>query len=86
MTVNLNGISYGNELYVVVGSSGTIITSSDGTSWTETADTAASGQRINMGGGTTVAGIITRASGTDAQAKSTEEFTADAALATVTVS
>ena len=35
MTVNLNGISYGNELYVVVGASGTIITSSDGTSWTE---------------------------------------------------
>ena len=35
VTVNLKGISYGNELYVVVGASGTIITSSDGTSWTE---------------------------------------------------
>ena len=35
VTVNLNGISYGDELYVVVGSSGTIITSSDGTTWTE---------------------------------------------------
>ena len=39
-----------------------------------------------MGGGSTVAGIITRASGTDAQAKSTEEFTAEAGLATVTLS
>ena len=37
VTVNLNGISYGNGVYVIVGSSGTIITSSDGISWTERA-------------------------------------------------
>ena len=56
----------------------------NGTSWTETADTAGSGQRINMGGGTTVAGIITKASGPTAEAKSTEEFTADNGILTVT--
>ena len=30
---NLNGITYGNELFVTVGSSGTILTSYDGNDW-----------------------------------------------------
>jgi hypothetical protein len=58
----------------------------NGSSWTETADTASSGQRINMGGGTTSAGIIGKCSGPTPQAKGTEEWTTDNAVLTVTTS
>jgi len=32
---NLNGVAYGNSIYVAVGYSGTILTSPDGITWTE---------------------------------------------------
>jgi len=32
---NLYGVTYGNGLFVTVGDSGTILTSTDGTTWTE---------------------------------------------------
>jgi len=31
----LNGVAYGNNIYVVVGDLGTILTSPDGITWTE---------------------------------------------------
>ena len=58
----------------------------NGSSWTEVGTTAGSGQRINMGGGTTSAGIIGKCSGPTPQAKSTEEFNCDTAVLTVTTS
>jgi len=32
---NLNGVAYGNSIYVAVGYSGAILTSPDGITWTE---------------------------------------------------
>jgi photosystem II stability/assembly factor-like uncharacterized protein len=34
-TNDLNGVTYGNSTYVSVGDNGTILTSSDGTTWTK---------------------------------------------------
>ena len=58
----------------------------NGSSWTEVGATAGSGQRFNMGGGTTSAGIIGKCSGPNPQAQSTEEFNCDNAVLTVTTS
>ncbi|MDT7910160.1 MAG: hypothetical protein RQ912_09555, partial [Thermus sp.] len=41
----LNGVTYGNGLFVAVGSRGTILTSRDGVNWTE--QTSGTGNRLN---------------------------------------
>ena len=56
----------------------------NGSSWTEVGATAGSGQRFNMGGGTTSAGIIGKCS--NPNATSTEEFNTDNVVLTVTTS
>ena len=79
------GFGDSKDSFVVAGGNATAQTEFwNGSSWTEVGATAASGQRINMGGGTTSAGIIGFCSGPNPQAQSTEEFDCDNAVLTVT--
>src|SRR5688572_21734649 len=54
----LNGVAYGNGMYVAVGESGTVVTSSDGTNWVHRSlgDTNAELLSVTHGGGRFVAG------------------------------
>jgi hypothetical protein len=51
----LYGVTYGNGIYVAVGSNGTIVTSADGITWTSrTSDTSYSLSEVAYGNGTFV--------------------------------
>jgi S-layer homology domain len=53
---NLNGITYGNDMFVAVGNSGTILTSTNGTNWTaRSSGTGATLSDVTYGNGTFVA-------------------------------
>ena len=84
----LYGVTYGNGLFVVVGRNGTILTSSDGISWTSrTSGTSNSLGGVTYGNGTFVTvGYSITSSSTSTSDNSTPTITTEKSTTTLTSS